>query len=48
MAEIYRKDGEWRMNGLGAGYQGGLQALLISLPISLSQSSINNVQLTIG
>lgn len=28
MAEIYRKDGEWRMNAVGAGYQGGLQALL--------------------
>lgn len=24
MAEIYRKDGEWRMNAVGAGYQGGL------------------------
>lgn len=28
MAEIYRKDSEWRMNAVGAGYQGGLQALL--------------------
>lgn len=28
MAEIYRKDGEWRMNAVGTGYQGGLQALL--------------------
>ncbi|BAQ62837.1 tellurium resistance protein TerD [Geminocystis sp. NIES-3708] len=28
MAEIYRKDGEWRMNAVGAGYQGGLQSLL--------------------
>ncbi|BDA67611.1 stress protein [Rivularia sp. IAM M-261] len=28
MAEIYRKDGEWRLNAVGAGYQGGLQALL--------------------
>jgi len=28
MTEIYRKDGEWRMNAVGAGYQGGLQALL--------------------
>ena len=28
MAELYRKDGEWRMNALGSGYQGGLQALL--------------------
>lgn len=28
MAEIYRKDGQWRMNAVGAGYQGGLQALL--------------------
>ncbi|MGI0480086.1 TerD family protein [Geminocystis sp. CENA526] len=28
MAEIYRKDGEWRMNAVGAGYQGGLQALV--------------------
>ena len=28
MAEIYRKDGTWRMSAVGAGYQGGLQALL--------------------
>lgn len=28
MAEIYRKDGEWRMNAVGTGYQGGLQALI--------------------
>lgn len=28
MTELYRKDGEWRMNAVGAGYQGGLQALL--------------------
>lgn len=28
MAEIYRKDGEWRVNAVGAGYQGGLQSLL--------------------
>ncbi|EAZ88096.1 TerD family protein [Crocosphaera chwakensis] len=28
MAEIYRKNGEWRVNAVSAGYQGGLQALL--------------------
>lgn len=28
MAELYRKDGEWRFNAVGSGYQGGLQALL--------------------
>lgn len=28
MAELYRKEGEWRLNAVGAGYQGGLQALL--------------------
>ena len=28
MAEVYRKSGEWRINAVGAGYQGGLQALL--------------------
>ncbi|MEM6614249.1 MAG: TerD family protein [Cyanobacteria bacterium P01_C01_bin.72] len=28
MAELYRKNGEWRMNAVGAGYQGGLQALV--------------------
>jgi len=28
MAEIYRKDGEWRLNAVGSGYQGGLKALL--------------------
>jgi tellurium resistance protein TerD len=24
MAELYRKDGEWRLNAVGSGYQGGL------------------------
>lgn len=28
MAELYRKDGTWRVNAVGAGYEGGLQALL--------------------
>jgi tellurium resistance protein TerD len=28
MTEIYRKDGEWRISAVGAGYQGGLQAIL--------------------
>lgn len=28
MAELYRKDGEWRLNAVGAGYNGGLKALL--------------------
>ena len=28
MAELYRKDGEWRMNAVGSGYEGGLQALV--------------------
>ncbi len=28
MAELYRKDGQWRFNAVGAGYQGGLAALL--------------------
>jgi len=28
MAELYRKDGEWRINAVGAGYEGGLAALL--------------------
>ena len=28
MAELYRKDGEWRVNAVGAGYRGGLQALV--------------------
>lgn len=28
MAELYRKDGEWRMNAVGQGYAGGLQAML--------------------
>ena len=28
MAELYRKDGEWRMNAVGAGYEGGLPALI--------------------
>jgi tellurium resistance protein TerD len=28
MAELYRKDGKWSLNAVGAGYQGGLKALL--------------------
>lgn len=28
MAELYRKDGEWRLNAVGAAYQGGLKAFL--------------------
>ncbi len=28
MAELYRKNGEWRVNAVGSGYQGGLAALL--------------------
>lgn len=28
IAEIYSQSGEWRMNAVGAGYQGGLQAIL--------------------
>jgi tellurium resistance protein TerD len=28
MAELYRKDGEWRVNAVGSGYQGGLKPLL--------------------
>ncbi|WP_353852220.1 TerD family protein, partial [Microcystis sp. M53603_WE2] len=25
MAELYRKDGQWSLNAVGSGYQGGLQ-----------------------
>lgn len=28
MAELYNKDGEWRVNAVGSGFQGGLEALL--------------------
>lgn len=28
MAELYRKDSEWRLNAVGSGYEGGLQALV--------------------
>ncbi|NJN76710.1 MAG: TerD family protein [Synechococcaceae cyanobacterium RL_1_2] len=28
MAEIYRRNGEWRVNAVGKGYEGGLAALL--------------------
>ncbi len=28
MAELYRKNGEWRINAVGSGYEGGLQSLL--------------------
>ena len=27
VCEIYRKGGEWKFNAVGAGYQGGLEAL---------------------
>ncbi|MCC5644196.1 TerD family protein [Nostoc sp. CHAB 5824] len=26
MVELYFKDGKWRLNAVGSGYQGGLQA----------------------
>lgn len=28
MAELYKKEGEWRINAVGSGYEGGLQSLL--------------------
>ncbi|MEA5533056.1 TerD family protein [Crocosphaera sp. XPORK-15E] len=28
MAEIYKKDGEWRMSAVGSGYEGGLEAIV--------------------
>ena len=28
MAELYNKEGEWRVNAVGSGFQGGLEALL--------------------
>jgi tellurium resistance protein TerD len=28
MAELYNQNGEWKINAIGSGYQGGLQALL--------------------
>jgi tellurium resistance protein TerD len=28
MAELYRKEGEWRLNAVGSGYQEGLKSLL--------------------
>lgn len=28
MAELYNRDGEWRVNAVGSGFQGGLEALL--------------------
>ncbi len=28
MAELYRKNGEWRLSAVGSGYEGGLQAIL--------------------
>ncbi|YAI81823.1 MAG: TerD family protein [cyanobacterium endosymbiont of Rhopalodia sterrenbergii] len=28
VAEIYNKDGQWRMSAVGSGYRGGLQAIL--------------------
>ncbi len=28
MAELYRKNGDWRVNAVGSGYEGGLEALL--------------------
>ncbi|BAQ62301.1 tellurium resistance protein TerD [Geminocystis sp. NIES-3708] len=28
MAEVYNKDGEWRINAVGSGFDGGLQSLL--------------------
>ncbi|AUC61721.1 tellurium resistance protein TerD [Cyanobacterium sp. HL-69] len=28
MAQLYKQEGEWRINAVGSGFQGGLQALL--------------------
>jgi len=28
MAQLYRQDGDWRVNAVGSGFQGGLQSLL--------------------
>ncbi|MDR9404264.1 MAG: TerD family protein [Halothece sp. Uz-M2-17] len=28
LAELYKKDGQWRMSAVGSGYEGGLQAIL--------------------
>ena len=30
MAELYKKDGQWRMSAVGAGYEGGLETILNS------------------
>ena len=36
VAEIYRKDGEWRFAAVGAGYSGGLAALATSFGLSVA------------
>jgi len=36
MCEIYKKNGEWRFNPVGAGYQGGLAALCKSFGIDVN------------
>jgi tellurium resistance protein TerD len=35
VGEIYRKDGEWRFNAIGSGYQGGLEALCRSYGVNV-------------
>lgn len=37
VCELYRKNGEWRLNAVGAGYQGGLVALCQSFGIDVSE-----------
>jgi len=37
VCELYRKNGEWRLNAVGAGYQGGLVALCKSFGIDVSE-----------
>ena len=35
VCEIYRKDGDWKFNAVGAGYQGGLEALCRSYGVNV-------------
>ena len=35
VGEIYRKNGEWRFNAIGSGYQGGLEALCRSFGVNV-------------
>lgn len=44
LCELYKKNGEWRFNAVGAGYQGGLSALCKSFGLEVDGEEGNSTQ----